>query len=278
MKNNKIVIASILALVGSSAIAQSSAKENFETSAKIENFCSIQANDVNFGVVSLPLTAQSANAQMRVLCTNNTPYKVDLHYGQYVSGEGGSTDGYTIKHHSSDLTSSAYFIFNSSMIGIGLLSCGYGDLFGKVGIHNFAYAYMTEEESTRLTRLYGYPTSGWYTDTKNLCTSDNTKEGTKPTGWVGAYDALGFQPLGGVGYSEFGSMSGAQKGDKLAYKVTLPNDSSKTWTKGLNSYNSTGIGTEQMITINAQIVPDKSSGTYVAQDVYIDNITAEVTY
>ena len=64
-----------------SSFAQSNVKNNFEASANIESFCKIETQDINFGVVALPLTAQSANAQMNVLCSNATAYKVDLEYG-----------------------------------------------------------------------------------------------------------------------------------------------------------------------------------------------------
>lgn len=73
MKNNKkIILTSILALSGTIAFAQSTEKGTFESSAKIESFCQINAQDINFGVVNLPLTAQGANAQMRVLCTDES--------------------------------------------------------------------------------------------------------------------------------------------------------------------------------------------------------------
>lgn len=244
----------------------SDVNNNFEASEKIENFCSIQANDVNFGVVALPLTAQSANSQMRILCSNNAPYKVDLAYGNYASGI--ILDGYTIEYNYTNDNHSVHSINDSSNKPYAVLSCGYSPYYlGKV--------YIT---GPNFAKIYGYTSGVWQADTKKICTSDGTKAGTYPTGWVGAYNAPGQQPLNISTASEFGSMSGTQKGDKLAYKITLPNDSAKTWTKSVNAYSSIGVGTEQLITVNAQIVPDKSSSKYIAQDVYIDNVTAEITY
>ena len=37
------------------------------------------------------------------------------------------------------------------------------------------------------------------------------------------------------------------KGDKLAYQVTLPGDSSKPWIVGINSHEAIGIGANQVI-------------------------------
>lgn len=241
---------------------------NFEASAKIENFCSIQASDVNFGVVALPLTAQSANAQMKFLCSNNTPYKVDLTYGNYVTTKSTTT----IKYFHSWMTGDArhtYYVYNDVGNSIGYISCGFAGIYtGKVYISN-----------PEMAKIYQYPQSArWYNDVNKVCQSDGTAAGTKPTGWEGAYNASSSQPVGGIKNSEFGLMSGTQKGDKLAYSFTLPEDSSKAWSKGFNSYNATGIGSEQIIDVNAKIVLNKSSSTYVAQDVYLDNVTAEITY
>lgn len=90
---NKITLA-VLMIGINTAFAQNNVNKNFETSAKIESFCQINAANINFGVVSLPLTAQSANSQMNVLCSNNTPYKVDLEYGgNYVGKSSTGTSG-----------------------------------------------------------------------------------------------------------------------------------------------------------------------------------------
>lgn len=261
----KTLIYSLLLTIFSSANAEGNISKNFETKAKIEKFCSIQTNDVAFGVVALPLTAQAANSQMRVLCTKNTPYKIDLNYGQYVPSE--NSNQYTINYVSSNNEYNYYVVSNSSGSISGALLCGYaGSFLGKASPNKIEIA-----------KIFGSSTL-WQQPNTGICTSDNTKEGTKPAGWEGAYNKTGTQPAGGIKKSEFGFMSGAQKGDKLAYSFTLPEDSSKAWSKGFNSYDSTGVGIEQIINVNAKIVPNKSSSKYIAADIYMDSITAEIIY
>lgn len=264
-KNLRIFLISIFF---SSSILANNNYNNFETSAKIENFYTIKASDVNFGVVNLPLTAQSANSQMRVLCSNNTPYKIDLIYGQYID-ENINASGYTISYDNSTSFSyyNVYNIYDPTGKKFGTLYCGLGLTTGEVRFN-----------STKTANFYGYTILTSQPDTNKICQSDGTRTGTYPTGWAGAYNLGGQQNIADSNTAEIGSMNGSQKGDKLAYKITLPQDSSKTWTKGLNTYNATGVGAEQIININAQIVPDKSSSKYIAQDVYLDNITAEVSY
>lgn len=73
-------------------------------------------------------------------------------------------------------------------------------------------------------------------------------------------------------------MTGTFKGDKLAYQVTLPGDSSKPWIAGLNSYEAIGIGSNQTIEVNAKLVPEASSSSHIAADTYLDTIVATVSY
>ena len=257
MKNiNKLTLAALSLFSFSVAHAQSSISEDFKTSAKIENFCSISAQDVNFGVVALPLTAQTANSSMNVLCTNNTSYKIDLAYsGIYGQGanNGGTTYSATINPYGNGSTYNQYDITDSSDKYIGMLICyGPGDTFnGLLSLNNLEIA-----------NLYGYPKTGIQADTKNTCSGKVINQTTFTIGPAYAY----------------GIMTGTTKVDNLAYKITIPSDSTKVWNKGNNSYISIGTSSEQIIDINASIVPDKSSSNYLAQDTYLDTVIAIITY
>lgn len=57
------------------------ALNDFKASAKIESFCKINTQDINFGVINSPLTSQSGSSEMNVLCSNKTPYEINLSYG-----------------------------------------------------------------------------------------------------------------------------------------------------------------------------------------------------
>lgn len=105
-------------------------------------------------------------------------------------------------------------------------------------------------------------------DTKGLC-----------AGNTGRVNQVNFSKLFGDAIkTSQGLMIGTFKGDRLAYQVTLPGDSSKPWIAGLNSYQSIGVGTKQTIEVNAKIVPESSSSSYIAADTYLDAITATVSY
>lgn len=249
--NKKKMLASILAMIGTSSIAQNNATGAFEASASIESFCQINAQDINFGVVNLPLTAQSANGQVNVLCSNNTSYIIDMNYGSenavinpfnepyYISVnvEKNYVD-YQIKLQSTGVSWAGIFCYNTGGVKIGTKMKPYFPSY-TIGIVN--------------------------NDTEGLCSKGTLNE-----------DVLNTKL--GISSESFGLMSGALKGDKLAYKIMMPEDSTKTWRKGENSFKSIGSGVEQKFVFSAKIIPEDSSSAYVGQDTYIDTITTTISY
>lgn len=240
---------------------------DFKASANIENACLISAANINFGQVFAPLTNQGSQSQMRVQCSNKASYTIGLAYGG-VYGTGSPNSAYSISYTSYSSDSSKYEIFNSSGVSIGSMNCGYGP-----SSRNSVFF-----SNTTVSNLFGVSVAGWSNNlVVKACVSDNTLAGTYPKGWVGAFNATGRQTLGGPGYA-YGVMNGALKGDMLAYKITVPGDITKVWNTGNSSYTATGTGAEQVINMNAQIVPGNSSSLYPAQDMYTDTVTAVIAY
>ena len=237
---------------------------NLQTTAKLIPTCTIEAQNINFGVLSAPLTSQSSNSQMNVLCNNNAAFKIDLSYGG-IYGQG-STD--TLSFLANYSEGYNYYLVSSTVRpNYGGMLCGYGAFAGKVLFSGGA------------SKLYGYVTpesSGWIVDTNKACTSNGTVSGTKPTNWSGAYNASGSQ-LATRSYS-YGIMTGTVNNNSVAYSISLPNDANKIWNMGNNSYSATGTGSIQNIALNAKIVPGNSSSLFPAQDFYLDTVTAVITY
>lgn len=254
----QIVIASILLNISGISIAQGNAIGNLKASAKIESFCQIQAIDVNFGVVNLPLTAQSANSELRVVCSNNTLYNIDLTYGNNTGGT--NTTILTVQFNPNSSNYTKWDIIENGVV-LNSLLC-----FGSTA--GFAYNNANNEKLRHAYGLdSGYKFGTVYTDAQYpfLCSK-------------GTLSPTHISHLESRTAKDFGSMTGAMKKDSLAYRITLPKDSTKTWSKGLNSHKGTGVGVEQKIAVNAKIVPEKSSSNYVAQDTYLDTVTATISY
>lgn len=237
-----------------------------KTTATIQSTCSIEANPIGFGVVSTPLMMQQSQSEMNIKCSNASAYTVDLAYGG-IYGEGTSNSEYKLRYNWSNSSASQFDIYNNLGVKTGWISCGFGSQYGSVYLGNPIAG-----------TLYGYTTTNtWVQDTKGVCTSDSTKSGTYPKGWVGSYSDTSGQPVGGPAYN-YGVMIGASKGHTLAYSINLPGDSNKIWNNGNNSYNSTGNGDFQSIILVAKIIPENSGKPYPAPDIYLDTITAIISY
>lgn len=263
MKNKKILLAGMLSILGTSTMAQNSAKSDFEASANIESFCQINAQDINFGIIQSPLTEQSANGQLNVLCSNKTSYAVEMNYGNSInvaSSEnstnifsvtisGVSKNDYKIYINDKPLTNDSYDVVCNAYNGLHIMNQTTFNFYGHTGTYQIG---VTN-----------------YNDFKSLCNKGS---------W--SMNMTNFQTIAKSAKlsSEFGIMTGSLKKDLLAYVITTPYDSTKIWSKGINNYQSTGTGTEQTIPVNSKIVVNKSSSKYLSEDMYTDTVTASIVY
>lgn len=226
--------------------------DNLDITAKIESFCQIQANNINFGVLNLPLTSQNTTSYMKILCSNNLPYTIDILFSKSSSG-GTSTDEYKITKPVFNGVSTNYQITKNGEIFSGF-DCNINDKF-RLGT-NLLPIFNTEETN--------YKVLNWYDDIYGICNNENINS---------SVFLEKIQPLSTERF-----MLGLNKKDNISYKIQLPYDSTKEWGKGVNSFSSIGNGTEQHLSFDIQIKPEKSSSLYVAEDFYQDSVIAEISY
>ena len=239
-----------------------------KSSATIEATCLISTNQIGFGSISLPLLAQSAQSEMNVKCSNASAYTIDLAYGG-IYGSGKADSGYTIKYTASDANKNQYNVSNSSGIVIGHISCGFSGTYANT-------VYFTNAEIANLYNSTVF--NKWAKNSEiNACENNGSQSGSYPKGWFGKFNNSGTQSIGGSSY-DYGIMNGISKGDKLAYVIQIPGDVNKVWNSGLNSFKSTGTGDNQIIPLIAKIVPDKSGSKFPAPDMYLDTVTAVISY
>lgn len=154
------------------------------------------------------------------------------------------------------------------------IDLAYGGVYGQGQTSDGSYWTLAKSDNGTLYYLYSQSgafikSSGWYgvgaTENdiaKSLgCTfdSNNRCQTARPS-----YD--------------YGIMNGTLKGDSVAYSIEVPGDSSKVWNSGKNSYTNSGTGINQTIPIKAKLVPANSGSLYPAPDMYMDTVTAKITY
>jgi spore coat protein U-like protein len=86
MKNikNKIITSLVcmaLMPISLSGFAAGNSVANPKATATISSSCTISAQNLAFGNLVLPVSAQSASTNMSVLCSKNAPYTIGLAYG-----------------------------------------------------------------------------------------------------------------------------------------------------------------------------------------------------
>lgn len=106
-------------------------------------------------------------------------------------------------------------------------------------------------------------------------------------GTIPNYSSLTDATINGQARKYTGSVPGASydygmlvgsRGDSIAYSIAVPNDSSKVWNAGNNSYSDTGSGTTQNLSVRATLIPSKSTSANPTPDMYMDTVTATINF
>jgi spore coat protein U-like protein len=251
-----IIISSLMVMISitlqSSSYAASSTASN-QATATVAAVCTISAQNLNFGNLVLPLSAQSASTNMTVLCSKNHSYTVGMAYGG-IYGVGQSQTPTSVSAASYCATSTTddggnytlYNVYNSSGSQVATV---YG-----------AYALGFISTSTLKPGQCAAPTAAGQT----LTSSDNK------------YGPMTFNSVT-VAYA-YGEMIGVAKGDSVAYSIQVPGNPGQVWNTGENNYTSTGTGASQTIPVVGTLVPSQSSGNYPTPDYYLDTVTATVSF
>lgn len=114
-----IVLIALLSFIGliNSACAGTSSGST-QATATLSAVCTINARNLSFGNLVLPLSAQSASTSMDVLCSKNSPYTIGLAYGGIYGGQNVG-DYYLVT--GSTGSAAIYTEYNSSGQAIGSL-------------------------------------------------------------------------------------------------------------------------------------------------------------
>jgi spore coat protein U-like protein len=80
-------VLAVLAMGSSTSAHAASTSATQQATATVSSSCTISAQNLNFGNLVLPLSAQSASTSMSVLCSKNHAYTIALAYGG-VYGQG----------------------------------------------------------------------------------------------------------------------------------------------------------------------------------------------
>lgn len=243
MKKILISIIGIVGLLQLPVQAQTTPKTSttsVKTSATLSAVCSISSQNVSFGQITLPVSAQSASSNMTVQCTKGSSYTIVLSYGG-VYGQGGVASG-------------DYWIGSPGSGGCSRTAC--------------TYEYPFTE----------YNASGQVIGSETLYTAGGASPSPTGTTYVGNTDGNSKYTVNAAAAYTYGMLNGASGGDTIAYAIQVPGNPSEVWNSGEYNYTSTGTGVNQSIPVVATIQPSNTAHQYPTADTYLDVVTATITY
>lgn len=238
----------------SSAHADTTSANN-QATATVAAVCTISAQNLNFGNLVLPLSAQSASTSMSLLCSKNHSYTVGLAYGG-VYGVGSGYQTQTL--YMSNYNATAYVSGTQTALAY-------------YGGYNSGVSWSTACQHNGTGCI---PQNSGYTANGSVASG---AKGCPNTGFAcTVYTTSQSQIITGT-YS-YGEMTGVASGDKVAYSIAVPNSPGQVWNTGNSSYSATGSGVSQSVPVVGTLVPAQSSGNYPTPDYYLDTVTATVSF
>jgi spore coat protein U-like protein len=157
---------------------------NVKASATLAAVCTISAQNVNFGQISLPIGSQTATSSMTVECTKGSPYTIALTYGGIYGGQGagdywiptgstGSAAIYTEYNSSGQAIGSLVSwnqppnstwnqSINSPVYTVNATYYGYGKMVGSSSGDSIAYAIQVPNQPSEVWNAgnYNYTSTG----------------------------------------------------------------------------------------------------------------------
>jgi spore coat protein U-like protein len=217
-----------------------------KATATLASSCTISAQNISFGNLVLPVSAQTASSSMSVLCNNKASYTIGLAYGGIY---GAGTNGNYWKEIGCRGVDGACYSYGS-----------WWDEYNSAG---------TKISSQELNWQQGQIPSGVILPQGfNISSIDLNGAG-------GLINNVTLQVSATYGY---GKMLGVAHGDSIGYFISVPGNSANVWNTNNYTYTATGSGVAQSIPLNAKLVPAQSSSSYPSPDSYMDTVTATISY
>lgn len=250
------LLALSLSIMSLSAVAQvTPVNTNIDIKALIDPGCFLNADDINFGVLAMPITNQSASSNMRVLCSKDTNLSIEMVYG--ASYGGGSVSGtFTAERVGSGDSFNVYNIYKDGVKYTQSVSDIYCMPNGELYLDSWEIAYLYND-------LYKdeYSAGGGFDPKGNICS------GTQ----------INTETLAALGVPSQGTLTGITSGDQIVYSLEVPNSSTKVW-NSTNKYPIVATGVEQSIPMKANIKSSENPTYRMSPDMYSSILTVVLTY
>ena len=250
MKKNILALA-VLSSLSTGAFAQDPRNNDIKVTADIHAGCDLTADNINFGVLMMPLSDSTAQANMNVKCSKGANLQLAIAYNS--QGQVSSGGNYTVQYANSDSYYEQVKVYKD---GNGI-SKSSADITCQSSEPNKVYIYTTEFQ----TLLNASSTMRWIQDEWGICSGSRAN-----------YDNI-ITAIGGISR---GALSGLSSSETINYFLTVPNTNS-AW-GGNTQYELLATGIEQTIPMKANIKRSDNATHRLTPDTYQSTLTVVLTY
>lgn len=260
MRKNILALA-ILGSLSASAFAQDPRNSDIKVTADIHAGCDLTAENINFGVLMMPLTNSTAQANMNVKCSKGANLEIAINYSENASSSSSNLSNYRLEYSTgSGADGDAVKIYDANDNTIlGALNCHRNPTgAGWSGIAGV-------ELKSGFFNSIGLPstiTGNWQPDTYGVCSE--TPEGLKLNTAV----LLG---------TSIGALTGLTSGEQIKYSLSLPGNDSQIWSSS-SKHTVSATGVEQTIPMKANIKRADNPTYRMTPDTYQSILTVVLTY
>lgn len=219
---------------------------NIEVTAVVDAGCDLTAENINFGILAMPLSDSTAQADMNIKCSKGTNLSIAIklntnenyRFEQYRNGYGPE-----------------YNIYNSSNEFVGRIACGQGKYEQHVAYSSQTVADIYNDIMVGYD--FGLTETVWKPDTLGVCKNYVPRSGDDLSG-------------------NFGVMSGSFSSEKLKFFITLPNSTEK-WSL-ISKHSLMATGDNQVIPMKANIKRADNEAHRYTPDTYQSTLTVVLDY
>lgn len=241
-------------LVSNLGHAQSNSE--IEVSATVDPGCFLEAENVNFGSLIMPITNQSAQSEMKIKCSKNTSLSISIEYGLVTSGSQYSfitvppQVSYAQDQHQVKIYKDGIALTNDSY---DIVCHANPNGFGGSGFRT----------SNEIIKKFKIPVTihnaGYWENGTDMCDSNGK-----------------FNVTNSFFTTVMGALSGISSGEVIKYSFEKPNSTSN-WNNS-NSYEILSTGVEQVVPLKAVIKSSENPQYRMTPDHYLDTVTIVLKY
>ena len=258
MKKNILTLA-ILGSLSTGAFAQDPRNSDIKVTADIHAGCDLTADNINFGVLMMPLTNSTAQANMNVKCSKGANLEIAINYSENASSS--SNSNYKLEHrtnYGADGESVHIYDANDNAYLGGIYCHRNPTGQGWAGING-------GETKGGFLNSIGLPntiTQTWTPDTFGVCIE--TSEGFKVKTDIFTGGSIG-------------ALTGLTSGEQIKYSLSLPGNDSQIWSSS-SKHTVLATGVEQTIPMKANIKRADNGDHRYTPDTYQSTLTVVLNY